>query len=360
MKYLVFSTIGNKNYGDESMATNYIEKNLGWKNIDLITYYDKNVSKWITNTNIINPFENIIFDNKFKKMIFMSTVIINPKKYIKKLKIDQSLKEYKSFTMIGGGNLNAKYVDTLINIYLLSLIFYKNNKEIYFRPQSVGPFKGLKGFYGKIILKRILKMSTEFLVRENQSHTICKKIMNSEKIKLKIDDAWSLDIKELKNEKLNEILNNNKKKIAISVRPWNKKDLYIEKFEMVVNESIKRGYEVYFVPIAFGGDNSYIDNSFLKNKFKNKENIYFIEDYINLNKIFSSNIKYIISKMDVCIGLSYHFNVYSQSLDKKTLAIYSDEYYYIKNFGLYSILDKCRDVIDIEKLNIYDLENLLN
>lgn len=360
MKYLVFSTIGNENFGDESMATNYINKNIGWQNCDLISYYSKNASQKVNANNIFNPFYIFQYNSKLKKILFLIKVIFYPKQLIRKISLPRNIKEYDSFIMSGGGNLNGEYIDTLIYMYLISKLFNEQNKNVFYRPQSIGPFKGFKGKIGKIILKRILNISTEFLVRETESYKLAKSLVDHEKIKLQIDDAWTLDIEELEDSIINKLLNTNTKKIAISARPWNSQSMYIEKLSEVVDKALLAQYEVYFIPIAFGGDENYIDNAFIKNLLKDREGVYFVEDYLELESIKSENIKWIISKMDKCIGLSYHFNVFSKSLNKRTIALFSDKYYYIKNFGLYSLLNSENDVVNINDLNSEHICNILS
>lgn len=357
MKYLIFSTIGNDNFGDESMATNYINKNIGWDNLDLISYYEDVVREKYPSINAKNIFSNLIYKNKLKRILFMVSVILCPGISSKKINLQRHISEYDGFIMCGGGNLNNKYINTLIHIYLVSYLFKKNKKKVNFRPQSIGPFDGKKGFYCNILMKRILKLSDEFILRESVSYELAKKMCKDHfKLKLEVDDAWTLNIEEIDkdiliNNKFKETIENDSKKIGISIRPWNKKDEYLNKISKVVTMALELGYEVYFIPIAYGGGKQYIDNSFIKEKYSNNSKVYFIEEQIVLKKSKSENIKWIISKMDKCIGLSYHFNVYSKALLKDTIALYSDKYYYIKNQGLYNLLKSKDCVYEIEQLN---------
>ena len=130
MKYLVFSTIGNENFGDESMVTNYINKNIGWRNTDLITPYQKIALSKVNCKNIFNPFEVFTQENKIKKIIFYIKAIIFPNTLIAKIKLPREIKEYEAFIMSGGGNLNSEYINTIIYIYLISKLFSINNKKI--------------------------------------------------------------------------------------------------------------------------------------------------------------------------------------------------------------------------------------
>lgn len=355
MKYLVFSTIGNENFGDESMATNYIEKNLKWEKVDIVSYY-KNADNFLKCNNIINPFLDIKFNTRKERILTYLKVLICPNLLCKKIESNIDVKKYEKFVMCGGGNLNSIYLGTIINIYLICYLFNKNKIRIEFRPQSIGPFNGFKGIFAKYLMREILKFSDKFLVRETESYKIAKNLINTDKVKLQIDDAWGLDSICIKDERINKIINKKTKKLAISIRPWNKKRQYIENIKKLVFIAIENNYEIYFIPIAIGGKKNYIDNSFIKEHLKSEKGIYFLEDYLDLKKVRAGNIKWIISKMDRCIGLSYHFNVYSKDLNKKSIALYSDEYYYIKNYGLYSLLEDSKSVIEIENLN----EKLIN
>lgn len=76
MRYLVFSTIGNENFGDESMATNYINKNIKWENSDLISSYESIIKKKYQEINVRNIFKNLVYKNKVKRILFMISGIL--------------------------------------------------------------------------------------------------------------------------------------------------------------------------------------------------------------------------------------------------------------------------------------------
>lgn len=353
---LIFSTIGNSNYGDESMCINYINEYCN-DEFEITSYGYENVKKKYKEFTVYNCFKDLMFEKQLEKIFSLIMVLIYPKLLERKVYLKHDINKYDEIVICGGGNIRSKYLWNVIHMYLLCNIFYRANKKITFRPQSIGPFKGIKGYYSKLLLDRMLKKSTTFLVREEESFNYLKNNFKCNKYSLQIDDAWSLKIEKIENSKINNIIDNESKKIAISVRPWNKKESYIKKIQEIVDISSDNNYQVYFIPIAYGGNKEYIDNSFIKEKFINNDNVYFIEDLLELDELSPQNIKWIIDKMDLCVGLSYHFNVFSNSLDKYTVGLYSDEYYFIKNMGLYKLLNKTNRVKEIDEVNVEELIN---
>ena len=85
------------------------------------------------------------------------------------------------------------------------------------------------------------------------------------------------------------------------------------------------------------------------------DNVYFIEDYVNLSSIYPENVKWIVSKLDYCLGLSYHFNVFANSLSKHTIGLYSDPYYYIKNKGFYDLIQLPDNLVSIHDVKPEEL-----
>ena len=302
MKKLIFSTIGNNNYGDESMLVNYIEKEIdSLKEIEVITIHSENIKDKYPNIRIYNPLEKIQPRNKWEKMIILIKVFLNIalklNLFDNDIKLDNEIYNYESFTMSGGGNLNSEYIDMIIQMYIISDIFKRNNKKVYYRPQSIGPFKGIKGFLSKIIMKNILKMSDEFLVREEESYKLARTILNNvEVVKKKIDDAWTLDIME--NKSVNNIFNDNSKSVAICIRPWIDNDIFTQKMRDVIEEFKQNSYKVIFVPIAYNSNIKYSDNILFKQYYKNDKQIIFIDEYMDLDSTSPKEIKYILSKVD--------------------------------------------------------------
>ncbi|GIM30244.1 hypothetical protein CPJCM30710_29100 [Clostridium polyendosporum] len=361
-KELIFSTVGNDNYGDESMFINYLDKSslLHSKNVEVMSTFYKRAAEQYPQHCFYNPFEGVN-TNKFVKLkVFLGSIFDSSKQHVK-LRLKSPIEEYSKFTMCGGGNLNSIYLGTMFDIYTITKLFKSNGKKVYFRPQSLGPFKGIKGAVCKYMLKKIIKMSDEFLVREHESYNLAVKMGLKDKIKVDIDEAWDLKVAPIEDNSLLKILNRDKIKVGISIRPWNN----IENFKQHIIEFVEylmkeNKYDVYFIPIAYGGSEEYIDNGFLKKELHNREGIFFVEDFIDVKKINPQNIKWIISKMDMCMGLSYHFNVFSNSLAKPTLGLYSDKYYYIKNVGFYKLLGLEENVIQIQDYSSMEILQKFN
>lgn len=350
-KKLLFSTLGNQNFGDESMAINYIDKNLNNEEFEIISSFYVNAKKKYNEFIIYDAFEKLRYNknNEWKKFYF--NAIFNDRKLIESIKLKDNIEAYDEFIMCGGGNLNSMYLNTVIHIYLLVKLFKINGKKVIFRPQSIGPFNGKKGIITQYFLKKIISMSDEFYAREKNTYTQLKKYKTKGRKILLVDDAWTLEKKKIEDINLNNILNKNKKKLGISLRPWNDSQLYKKEILKLIDEAIKLDMDIFFIPIAYGGTKEYIDNGFIKDELSNMENIYFLEDLINIENISCKEIKWIVSEMDYCIGLSYHFNVYSNSLRKKSIGLYNDEYYLIKNGGLYELLELNNNIININDIN---------
>ncbi len=217
--------------------------------------------------------------------------------------------------MCGGGNLNSIYANNIFQMYCLAIYFKSVGKKVIFRPQSLGPFKGFKGYLHKIIVKRLVKLSDEFYVRESTSFKMFDSLSESNNFILKIDDAWDLRIESIDWDKLDS----KKKKVGICLRSWGEQELVISWIKRIVESVPSSDYDFYFIPIAYGGESSYIDNQVFKGEISSNENVHYLDDDFELKDLKSGNIKWIISNMDLCFGLSYHFNVFSAALRKKLL-----------------------------------------
>lgn len=345
---LIISTVGNGNFGDESMFISYLDK------------FVLNKCEFEVYTPFIEPaltkYSNYVFCDPFKKLGFSKIKILlltvyelffcSCVKADRYLRLNRDINDYTFLTFIGAGNLNSHYFSSVFNFFILTKIFKQHHKKVYFRPQSIGPFLGIKGLITKMMVNKMIKFSDEFLVREQMSMEVCKKMRSSKFVKLQIDDAWDISYHEIADCKLKQILLENSKKLGICVRNWDNTEKFENYIIDLVQNAVKQNYNIFFIPIAYMGANRYIDNNFLRDKIIQSNYIFFINDFIDLNNVLPQNIKWIISKMDACIGLSYHFNVFSNSLRIKSVALYTDNYYYIKNNGLYRLLNNEGNVIN--------------
>ncbi|MBO8140503.1 MAG: polysaccharide pyruvyl transferase family protein [Thermosipho sp. (in: Bacteria)] len=308
MKILLIAVVGTDNFGDEAMFK-YIYNKLKSKNYQ-ITVGTYNVKK---------------AKERFPNVDFLELPKLSRKDIIKgifgKTFVDIIL--YDALYVSGAGALNSMYFPHVFLLWNLTKKFRKNGKYVEFRPQSVGPFFGkTKGITRKMV-NDIVRLSDKFFVREKISYDYLKS--KGFNVVLKKDDAWNIDAEEI-NLNFGDC-------VGISIRPWRNKDSremikYFKELEKIIKSF---GYNILFIPIAYGGSKKYIDNSFLKGNVDG----YFLENYINLKEATPEIIKGVIKKCKFTIGMSYHFNVFSLSLNKRAAAVYSDEYYKIKNLGLY-------------------------
>jgi polysaccharide pyruvyl transferase WcaK-like protein len=332
MKILLVASVGNKNFGDEAMFE-YIFDNL--KNegheITVATYYLKEAKK------------------RFPKINFLQLPNYNKKEFLKGILGNNALsfyaEKYDALYVAGSGGLNSMYFNHVLLLWKLVKLFKKKEKYVEFRPQSIGPFYGKLKIFTKKKVHDIVRLSDKFFVRDKISYEYLKN-KNLKPI-LKKDDAW-----DIKSEELNLDLG---KCVGLSVRPW-KKGIRLEDYFVELVKILKdRGYSILFIPIAYGGNSKYIDNRFLKGIVDG----YFLEDYIDIEKATPEVIKGIIKKCHYTIGMSYHFNVFSLSLGKKAIAIYSDEYYRIKNLGLYKAWSEEKYVFKIPDTPPMEIINTL-
>lgn len=320
MKILLIAVVGNKNFGDEAMFK-YIYKTLKDKGHEVI----------------VGTYEVEEAKKRFQDVQFLKLPTLDKKWILKTLMgwniLDFSVDDYDALYIAGAGALNSLYFAHVVMLWHLVRRFKKMRKYIEFRPQSVGPFFGKTKLLTERLVLDIVKLSDKFLVREKLSYEYLKsKKLNPILVK---DDAWGIEAEETDLDF--------GKCVGISVRPWIEEEEIKNYFVKLVEILKEKGYNVLFIPIAYGGNKRCIDNGFLKGLVEG----YFLEDYIDIKSATPEVIKGVIRKCEYTIGMSYHFNVFSLSLGKKAVAIYSDEYYKIKNLGLYDAWSDKRLVFKI-------------
>ncbi|MDK2839659.1 MAG: hypothetical protein PWQ83_1224 [Thermosipho sp. (in: thermotogales)] len=307
MNVLLIAVAGTKNFGDEAMFK-YIYKFLKKEGHQIIvgTYKTKEAKE------------------RFPDIEFLKLPILTKKDIIKGILginiLNFNIEAYDALYVAGAGALNSLYFNHVFILWSLVKQFKKKGKYVEFRPQSIGPFFGKTKFFTEKMVLDIVRLSDKFFVREKISYDYLK----SKKLDpiLEKDDAWGLEAQDVDLDF--------GKFVGLSVRPWKGED--IKDYFINLTSSLKeRGYNILFIPIAYGGNSRYVDNAFLKGVV----NGYFLEDFIDIEKATPEIIKGVIKKCEYTIGMSYHFNVFSLSLGKKAAAIYNDEYYKIKNLGLY-------------------------
>lgn len=345
-RILVIGIGGYNNFGDEAMFVELSRKIQQESEVEITAaYYNYDITKAKKRFPNINFIKLRSIHRRFGlfRKIFMD---ISSRFYAKK---------YDCIYFPGGGNLTSLYSGYIEDAYLLVKYFSKENKNIIFRPQSVGPFNGTSQNKDEMFVKQIANLSNEFYVREYFSYEYMKNINKG--VKLLHDDAW--DIKEIKPENFLEDELKNKKLVGLSIRPFNVENNYLENwFEELVDNLVNNGYTPFFIPICYNEDSpEYQDNYFLKSIIKDKG--IFLEDIIDIKSLGPGNIKYFVSLCEKCIGLSYHFNVFSLSLNKKVVSLYYEDYYKIKNVGLQKAFGDVNNVVNPLDTEVEEVINLL-
>lgn len=309
MKVLLFASIGNDNFGDEAMFK-VIYNRLKEQGKDVI----------------VATYEIDRAKERFPEINFIKLPVFSTYQYIKGLLgkdiLPIDISSFEGFYVTGGGGLNSLYFHHVMNMYLIVKKFKKEGKYIEFRPQSVGPFSEKTGFIVRLLVEKIVKMSDAFYVRELLSYEYLKR--KGLKVKLARDDAWFLPADESI-----ELLEG--RYAGLCIRPWKDKKTLADFVNQLTGKLQKRGYEPLFIPIAYGGREKYLDNVFLKGKVSG----IFLDNLFNIEEMTPEMIKGVIKRCSFTIGMSYHFNVFSLSLGIPSAAIYTDEYYRIKDLGLY-------------------------
>ncbi len=320
MKLLILGSGGNNNYGDEALIYRFVENK--HKDSVCFTFYYKK----------INLFNFILFPSLSLKLGFIRKIILW-------LFFILFFSSFDKLIIVGGGNINEFYTQFLEDLRLLIIFFKKSKKNIEFRPQSIGPFKN------KLLIKKanyIISQVRSFPLREKES---LKYIFpeNIDRIKIQLDDGFLIPMIPL------NLPNVFKNFICFNYRPFS---MNLKTFLKIVEiiDFLSEKYSILFVPISYLKNNNYSDNQFKNVKFANKNNLFFLEDYFSLRSLKAGNIKYILSKSIFNIGHSFHFNVFSLSLNKFTIGIFDEEYYEIKIKGLYDML-KNNSFIDLRSNN---------
>jgi polysaccharide pyruvyl transferase WcaK-like protein len=308
VKVLLIAVVGNDNFGDEAMFKSaYRLLRNGDHDVTVATYKVSRAKERFPEIHFVS-LPSLSRIDIYKCLLGM------PMRFL-----DES--QYEALYVAGSGGLNSMYFGHVCLLWSIVKFFKKSKKYVEFRPQSVGPFFGKYKWWAERMVVDIVNNADKFYVREMVSYRyLTKKKLNVELVR---DDAWNIDTFELELPIQNYV--------AISIRPWVEDGVLRDYFLKLEKLIIREGYNVLYVPIAFSGANRYIDNSFLKGVAKGA----FLEDFVDISNATPEMIKGVIANSKFTIGMSYHFNVFALSLGKPSAAVYADEYYRIKNVGLY-------------------------
>ncbi|WP_062351731.1 polysaccharide pyruvyl transferase family protein [Bacillus kwashiorkori] len=344
-KVLLISCAGYDNFGDEAMFKE-IYKDLKSRGKSItVAYYSFDLKK----TKERHPNVNFI------KLKDLPRRLGSIRKPFMDITSQIYAAQYDALYITGAGNLTSLYTKHIENIYFLVSAFKKKNKYIEFRPQSVGPFFGSKKSIDESYVKEIVKIADKFYVRDYISYEYIKE--TSENVKLSNDEAWDLEI--IKPKEFNPSILENKKLVGVSIRPFRtEKEYLIKWFKALVDELNSKGYTPFFIPICYNEQSpEYQDNYFLKTIIGEKG--IFLEDLIDINSLEPENIKYFVNMCQKCIGLSYHFNVFSLSLGKRVISLYYEDYYKVKNLGLQKAFGNTENVVNPLKVKVKEVIDLL-
>jgi len=309
MKVLLIAIVGSGNFGDEAMFKAIYRKLIDKGHEITVATYEVEKAK-----------------ERFRDIRFIKLSALSKKEYIQGflgkdvLNIDVS--NLDSLYISGGGNLNSLYSTHVFNVYLIVRKFKKEGKCVEIRPQSVGPFYGRSKVIVEFLVNRIVKMADVFYARELCSYEYLRK--RRQKVKLSKDDAWDIPAVE------SAILPNGNY-VGLCIRPWRDEEILVNYLRNLVVLLQNEGYTPLFIPIAYRENKKYIDNLFIKGKVPGL----FLDDLVEIETLTPEMIKGIITRCKFTIGMSYHFSVFSLSTGTPSAAIYMDDYYRIKNLGLY-------------------------
>lgn len=238
----------------------------------------------------------------------------------------------------GSGGINDIWGETTIIQW--SLIY--RLAGIYLVPavitgQGIGP---LKNKLFKIILKKSLDSAVFITVRE---HLFSADYLREIGIKNGViyetaDDAIALPIPIEINEVLKkEKIESNEKKIGVHIRLTNYTSDFCrqEKIAMALfldQVGKKTGAKIFFIPLCYNPQES--DENFSKEISE----IMTYKNFTHIREKYNPGIiKGIIGSMDINIGFSYHFALFSFSSGIPAMTFYSNDYYKFKIVGLASL-----------------------
>lgn len=308
---------------------------------------------------IINTYQDISFLKKI--LLFQKELIRVLLKNGDKFDIAQEYKKSDIVVSCGGAFLYSKTKSkvelTIINHFLQIAYALSLGKKVVIYSQSIGPFKNP---VVRHIAKKILKKVDMIFVREE----ISSKILNSlglSNFKLSADSAFSL---EKETFQLENIINDEEKYIAITVRQWdfpghdNRAVLYrnyISNIAKLIDYIIdKYNYEIIFIPQVIGPNKHEDDrvafNDLIKEiKRKEKVNLKLLS-----YDLTPGQIKYIYTKCRALIGTRMHSNIFALSESIPVIAISYEH----KTNGIMEMLNMSNFTVNINEFTFEDVKRI--
>ena len=242
----------------------------------------------------------------------------------------------------GGAVINDRFWWRKQMEYLLPLLYAKMYRTpLYVASPSIGPFEK-RYFVRNLIRRSIFKNIKFFFVREQMSYEFLKTIRAEKNVMVTVDSAFCSDIDSNLEEKtlnsdesLVSFMNKYSKLVGVTITEldWNVKYKNKDMKQLIYNAMNgfleflnEQKIGIVFIPQLFGNQ----DDSILLSKYK-RENTFI------LNKEYSADFQqYLISRLNMVVGMRYHSNIFSAKMGVPFLPIIYEEKMesFIKEAGL--------------------------
>ena len=230
----------------------------------------------------------------------------------------------------GGSVINDRFFWSKQMEYLVPFICAKLYRiPLFVAAPSIGPFDADKP---NRIRKWLLKTPRIMCVREAISQKYLEQIGIRKNVHVTMDLAFMNDIDKAYNEKklndyskLKEFLDSHDKVVGVTITDFkwhiklrNDQELLArieDAFHKYINELVKKGYGVLFIPQLFGNQNDY----------------HYMEKHCSSNAFIMDDTmdtyfqQYVISKLYAVIGMRYHSNIFAAKMGTPFIAVVYEE-----------------------------------
>lgn len=287
------------------------------------------------------------------------TILLNEKGQM----LLNNLKSADLLFNVGGGNLNSVFRSEFHAKCLTYLICRIFECPIVLSGQTIGPFTN---WIDKKLARFTLNRVDVITLREPTSKNVLKDIgVVKPIIKETADDAMLLPCathEEIKTVFLNEKIDEDQHPLIginmLGLRYFS--DTRLNKAEQVLAEVAdylisKYNSQVIFIPTHYvkdAGDRTAISE--VLGLMEHKD-----EARILMNEYEDKTLKGIIGKMDLVIGLRYHFIVFATTMCVPSIGIYLDQYYSMKIRGILELMGQEKYACDIDKTSASEIIELV-
>ncbi|WCK53717.1 polysaccharide pyruvyl transferase CsaB [Aneurinibacillus sp. Ricciae_BoGa-3] len=191
--------------------------------------------------------------------------------------------------VMGGGSLLQDATSPRSVIYYLGIVGLAKllGKPVIFYAQGIGP---ITRFISKQIIRLIVNRVDTITVRDEQSGEDLKSFgVKKVPIYVTADPAVTIPPDQVDisfgRDLIKQYRPNLKKPVmAISVRPWKNEQLYKEEIAKFADEAIRRGWEVFFLPMQHSAD---LAPSIDIKELMDEKDAVILEEKMNFKQIFS-------------------------------------------------------------------------